>query len=62
MTDVNAVYFVADSKSLTVGVLITILCLLFAGSITYLKRKTFMRWLFTSKKTTIEKLRYDGYP
>ncbi|XP_075360465.1 disintegrin and metalloproteinase domain-containing protein 12 isoform X1 [Mycteria americana] len=47
----------ADNKSLTVGVLITILCLIFAGSITYLKRKTFMRWLFTSKKTTIEKLR-----
>ncbi|XP_072727093.1 disintegrin and metalloproteinase domain-containing protein 12 isoform X3 [Ciconia boyciana] len=47
----------ADNKSLTIGVLITILCLIFAGSITYLKRKTFMRWLFTSKKTTIEKLR-----
>ncbi|KAF1464677.1 Disintegrin and metalloproteinase domain-containing protein 12, partial [Pygoscelis antarcticus] len=47
----------ADNKSLTVGVLITILCLIFAGSIMYLKRKTFMRWLFTSKKTTIEKLR-----
>ncbi|XP_009474015.1 PREDICTED: disintegrin and metalloproteinase domain-containing protein 12 isoform X2 [Nipponia nippon] len=47
----------ADNKSLTIGVLITILCLIFAGSIMYLKRKTFMRWLFTSKKTTIEKLR-----
>ncbi|KAJ7398836.1 hypothetical protein BTVI_121490 [Pitangus sulphuratus] len=47
----------ADNKSLTIGVLITILCLIFAGSIMYLKRKNFMRWLFTSKKTTIEKLR-----
>uniref|UniRef100_A0A8C0FT79 ADAM metallopeptidase domain 12 n=1 Tax=Bubo bubo TaxID=30461 RepID=A0A8C0FT79_BUBBB len=47
----------ADNKSLTIGLLITILCLIFAGSIMYLKRKTFMRWLFTSKKTTIEKLR-----
>ncbi|KAM6330307.1 disintegrin and metalloproteinase domain-containing protein 12 isoform 2-T2 [Podargus strigoides] len=47
----------ADNKTLTIGVLITILCLIFAGSIMYLKRKTFMRWLFTSKKTTIEKLR-----
>uniref|UniRef100_A0A8C5U3L4 ADAM metallopeptidase domain 12 n=1 Tax=Malurus cyaneus samueli TaxID=2593467 RepID=A0A8C5U3L4_9PASS len=47
----------ADNKSLTIGVLITILCLLFAGSIMYFKRKAFMRWLFTSKKTTIEKLR-----
>ncbi|KAM9285637.1 disintegrin and metalloproteinase domain-containing protein 12 isoform 2-T2 [Morus bassanus] len=47
----------AGYKSLTIGVLITILCLIFAGSIMYLKRKTLMRWLFTSKKTTIEKLR-----
>uniref|UniRef100_A0A8C6YS71 ADAM metallopeptidase domain 12 n=1 Tax=Nothoprocta perdicaria TaxID=30464 RepID=A0A8C6YS71_NOTPE len=47
----------ADNRSLTIGVLITILCLVFAGSIMYLKRKTFMRLLFTSKKTTIEKLR-----
>uniref|UniRef100_A0A8V0XH69 ADAM metallopeptidase domain 12 n=1 Tax=Gallus gallus TaxID=9031 RepID=A0A8V0XH69_CHICK len=47
----------ADNKSLTVGVLITILCLTFAGSVMYLKRKTLMRLLFTSKKTTIEKLR-----
>lgn len=53
--------FVADNKSLTIGVLITILCLIFAGSIMYLKRKTFMRLLFTSKKTTIEKLRYDHF-
>ncbi|NWS41096.1 ADA12 protein, partial [Probosciger aterrimus] len=48
---------VSYNKSLTIGVLITILCLIFAGSIMYVKRKTFMRWLFTSKKTTIEKLR-----
>ncbi|OXB62953.1 hypothetical protein ASZ78_014965 [Callipepla squamata] len=47
----------ADNKSLTIGVLITILCLTFAGSVMYVKRKTLMRLLFTSKKTTIEKLR-----
>lgn len=61
LVEVNWLCFVADNKSLTVGVLITILCLTFAGSIMYLKRKTLMRLLFTSKKTTIEKLRYDWF-
>lgn len=61
LVEVNWLCFVADNKSLTVGVLITILCLTFAGSVMYLKRKTLMRLLFTSKKTTIEKLRYDWF-
>lgn len=38
----------------------TILCLLAAGFVVYLKRKTLIRLLFTDKKTTIEKLRYLG--
>ncbi|XP_053440193.1 disintegrin and metalloproteinase domain-containing protein 12 [Nycticebus coucang] len=47
----------ADNQGLTVGILVTILCLLAAGSVVYLKRKTLLRLLFTNKKTTIEKLR-----
>lgn len=39
----------------------TILCLLAAGFVVYLKRKTLIRLLFTDKKTTIEKLRYRGF-
>ncbi|VFV29483.1 Hypothetical predicted protein [Lynx pardinus] len=46
----------ADNQGLTIGVLVTILCLLAAGFVVYLKRKTLIR-LFTDKKTTIEKLR-----
>lgn len=38
-----------------------ILCLLAAGFVVYLKRKTLIRLLFTDKKTTIEKLRYAGF-
>ncbi|XP_036591913.1 disintegrin and metalloproteinase domain-containing protein 12 [Trichosurus vulpecula] len=49
----------ADKRGLTVGILVTLLCLLAAGSVTYLKRKTLIGLLFTNKKTktTIEKLR-----
>nr|XP_060499022.1 disintegrin and metalloproteinase domain-containing protein 12 [Panthera onca] len=47
----------ADNQGLTIGVLVTILCLLAAGFVVYLKRKTLIRLLFTDKKTTIEKLR-----
>ncbi|XP_030661363.1 disintegrin and metalloproteinase domain-containing protein 12 isoform X2 [Nomascus leucogenys] len=47
----------ADNRGLTVGILVTILCLLAAGFVVYLKRKTLIRLLFTNKKTTIEKLR-----
>uniref|UniRef100_F6YJ38 ADAM metallopeptidase domain 12 n=1 Tax=Macaca mulatta TaxID=9544 RepID=F6YJ38_MACMU len=47
----------ADNQGLTVGILVTILCLLAAGFVVYLKRKTLIRLLFTNKKTTIEKLR-----
>lgn len=53
-------FFVADRKSLTIGILVTVLCLV-AGLIMYLKRKTLIKLLFTSKKTTMEKLRYDNY-
>ncbi|CAH6793259.1 Adam12 [Phodopus roborovskii] len=47
----------ADNQGLTVGILVSILCLLATGFVVYLKRKTLMRLLFTHKKTTIEKLR-----
>uniref|UniRef100_A0A5F4VTP3 ADAM metallopeptidase domain 12 n=1 Tax=Callithrix jacchus TaxID=9483 RepID=A0A5F4VTP3_CALJA len=47
----------ADNQALTIGILVTILCLLAAGFVVYLKRKTLIRLLFTNKKTTIEKLR-----
>ncbi|KAB0405949.1 hypothetical protein E2I00_019312 [Balaenoptera physalus] len=47
----------ADNQGLTIGILVTILCLLAAGFVLYLKRKTLIRLLFTDKKTTIEKLR-----
>ncbi|XP_074856571.1 disintegrin and metalloproteinase domain-containing protein 12 isoform X2 [Carettochelys insculpta] len=47
----------ADNRSLTIAILITILCLIVSGLIMYLKRKTLIRLLFTNKKTTIEKLR-----
>lgn len=50
--------FVSDNQGLTVGILVSILFLLAAGFVVYLKRKTLMRLLFTHKKTTIEKLRY----
>ncbi|XP_007478298.2 disintegrin and metalloproteinase domain-containing protein 12 isoform X1 [Monodelphis domestica] len=49
----------AGKRGLTVAVLVTLLCLGAAGLVTYLKRKTLIRLLFTNKKTktTIEKLR-----
>ncbi|XP_021108939.1 disintegrin and metalloproteinase domain-containing protein 12 isoform X1 [Heterocephalus glaber] len=47
----------ADNQGLTIGILVSILCLLAAGCMVYLKRKTWIRLLFTNKKTTIEKLR-----
>ncbi|XP_043331043.1 disintegrin and metalloproteinase domain-containing protein 12 [Cervus canadensis] len=47
----------ADNQGLTIGILVTILCLLAAGCVVYLKRKTLIRLLFTDKKNTIEKLR-----
>ena len=52
--------FVSDNQGLTIGILVTVLCLLIAGCVVYLKRKTLIRLLFTDKKNTIEKLRYPG--
>ncbi|XP_077933107.1 disintegrin and metalloproteinase domain-containing protein 12 isoform X2 [Halichoerus grypus] len=46
-----------DHQGLTIGILVTILCLLAAGFAVYLKRKTLIHLLFTDKKNTIEKLR-----
>ncbi|XP_033005320.1 disintegrin and metalloproteinase domain-containing protein 12 isoform X2 [Lacerta agilis] len=47
----------SDKRSLIIGLLITILCLLVAGSLMYIKRKILIRLFFINKKTTIEKLR-----
>ncbi|KAM5139056.1 disintegrin and metalloproteinase domain-containing protein 12 [Callospermophilus lateralis] len=47
----------ADNRGLTIGTLVTVLCLLAAGFGVYLKRRTLIRLLFTNKKTTFEKLR-----
>ncbi|XP_006867534.1 PREDICTED: disintegrin and metalloproteinase domain-containing protein 12 [Chrysochloris asiatica] len=48
---------IADRQSLTVSLLVATLCLLAAGSVVYLKRKTLLQLLFAERKTTIEKLR-----
>ncbi|XP_034993488.1 disintegrin and metalloproteinase domain-containing protein 12 isoform X3 [Zootoca vivipara] len=47
----------SDKRSLIIGLLITTLCLLVAGSLMYIKRKILIRLFFINKKTTIEKLR-----
>ncbi|KAM8924614.1 disintegrin and metalloproteinase domain-containing protein 12 [Pelodytes ibericus] len=46
-----------DNRSLITGVLVTIICITVAAFTIYLKRKTLFKWLFTNKKSTIEKLR-----
>ncbi|XP_071336448.1 disintegrin and metalloproteinase domain-containing protein 12 isoform X2 [Trachinotus anak] len=47
----------ADSVVITVAVLVTLVSLLVATVIIFLKRKTLLRLLFTNKKSTLEKLR-----
>uniref|UniRef100_A0A670IA54 ADAM metallopeptidase domain 12 n=1 Tax=Podarcis muralis TaxID=64176 RepID=A0A670IA54_PODMU len=47
----------SDKRSLIIGLLITTLCLLVAGSLMYIKRKILIRLFLINKKTTIEKLR-----
>ncbi|XP_042315627.1 disintegrin and metalloproteinase domain-containing protein 12 [Sceloporus undulatus] len=47
----------SDNRSLIIGLLITTLCLLLAGLLMYIKRKTLLKQFFINKKTTIEKLR-----
>ncbi|NP_001035103.1 disintegrin and metalloproteinase domain-containing protein 12 precursor [Xenopus tropicalis] len=46
-----------DNRSLITGMIVTIGCIFLAAFIVYLKRKTLFQWLFSNKKTTIEKLR-----
>ncbi|XP_039691860.1 disintegrin and metalloproteinase domain-containing protein 12-like [Pteropus medius] len=46
-----------DNRGVTIGLLVTVLCLLAAGFVVYLKRKTLIPLLFTDKKSAIEKLR-----
>ncbi|KAM9726799.1 disintegrin and metalloproteinase domain-containing protein 12 isoform 2-T2 [Menidia menidia] len=47
----------ADSVLITVAILVTLVGLLVAAVIIFLKRKTLLRLLFTNKKSTLEKLR-----
>nr|XP_020647190.1 disintegrin and metalloproteinase domain-containing protein 12 [Pogona vitticeps] len=47
----------SDNRNLLIGLFITILCLLIAGLVLYIKRKILIRLFFINKKTTIEKLR-----
>ncbi|XP_024280708.1 disintegrin and metalloproteinase domain-containing protein 12 isoform X1 [Oncorhynchus tshawytscha] len=50
----------ADSRVVAVAILATLLSLMGAGFLVFLKRKTLVRLLFTNKKTTMEKLRSVG--
>ncbi|KAG7228591.1 hypothetical protein INR49_013277 [Caranx melampygus] len=47
----------ADSVVITVAILVTLVSLLVATVIIFVKRKTLLRLLFTNKKSTLEKLR-----
>ncbi|CAB1312713.1 unnamed protein product [Coregonus sp. 'balchen'] len=50
----------ADSRVVAVAILATLLSLMGAGFLVFLKRKTLVRLLFTNKKTTMDKLRSVG--
>uniref|UniRef100_A0A8C7JZ36 ADAM metallopeptidase domain 12 n=1 Tax=Oncorhynchus kisutch TaxID=8019 RepID=A0A8C7JZ36_ONCKI len=52
----------ADSRGVAVAILATLLSLMGAGFLVFLKRKTLVRLLFTNKKTTMDKLRYSRTP
>ncbi|XP_063290790.1 disintegrin and metalloproteinase domain-containing protein 12 isoform X1 [Pelobates fuscus] len=45
------------NRSLIIGILVTIICIIVAAFTIYLKRRTLFNWIFTNKKSTIEKLR-----
>ncbi|XP_054874838.1 disintegrin and metalloproteinase domain-containing protein 12 isoform X2 [Amphiprion ocellaris] len=47
----------ADSVIITVAVLVTLVSLLVASVVIFLKRKTLLRLFFTNRKSTLEKLR-----
>ncbi|XP_034464776.1 disintegrin and metalloproteinase domain-containing protein 12 isoform X2 [Hippoglossus hippoglossus] len=47
----------ADSVVVTVAILVTLISLLVATAIIFVKRKTLLRLLFANKKSTLEKLR-----
>uniref|UniRef100_A0A3Q3W3B4 Uncharacterized protein n=1 Tax=Mola mola TaxID=94237 RepID=A0A3Q3W3B4_MOLML len=51
----------ADSVIITVAILVTLISLLIATAIIFLKRKTLLRLLFTNKKSTLEKFRNSLY-
>lgn len=47
----------ADTVAITVAILVTLVSLLVATVVIFLKRKTLLRLLFHNKKSTLEKLR-----
>lgn len=47
----------ADAVAVSVAILLTLLGLLALAAVLFLKRKTLLRLLFSSKKSTLEKLR-----
>ncbi|XP_063818297.1 disintegrin and metalloproteinase domain-containing protein 12 [Pseudophryne corroboree] len=47
----------SGNRSLIAGVLVTVTCIAAVAVTMYFKRRTLIRWLFTNKKSTIEKLR-----
>ncbi|XP_076834939.1 disintegrin and metalloproteinase domain-containing protein 12 isoform X3 [Brachyhypopomus gauderio] len=51
----------ADRRAVAMGVLVTIPCLLAAGLLACLKRKSLVRLLFANKKNAIQKLRSVGW-
>uniref|UniRef100_A0A674DN81 ADAM metallopeptidase domain 12 n=1 Tax=Salmo trutta TaxID=8032 RepID=A0A674DN81_SALTR len=50
----------ADSRGVAMAILATLLSLMGAGFLVFLKRKTLVSLLFTNKKTTMDKLRSVG--
>uniref|UniRef100_A0A674DND1 ADAM metallopeptidase domain 12 n=1 Tax=Salmo trutta TaxID=8032 RepID=A0A674DND1_SALTR len=52
----------ADSRGVAMAILATLLSLMGAGFLVFLKRKTLVSLLFTNKKTTMDKLRYSRTP
>ncbi|KAM6956564.1 LOW QUALITY PROTEIN: disintegrin and metalloproteinase domain-containing protein 12-like [Aplochiton taeniatus] len=58
--DSGPIRLAADSRVITVAILVTLISLLGAAFILFLKRKTLVRLLFANKKTTMEKLRAVG--
>ncbi|XP_066529729.1 disintegrin and metalloproteinase domain-containing protein 12 isoform X1 [Hoplias malabaricus] len=51
----------ADSRAVAMGLVVTVLCLLTAGLLVCLKRRSLVQLLFVNKKSAIQKLRSVGW-